>query len=230
MNSKNARIALHLCTAIIALGFLLFTDQNARVLLYAHILWNLFRLTTVNFICLHRINPNAAGLLNWTTRPTKQQKSEPFMDSRDGKPAGLIVYYSGSLGIVGALGSMLVLTQGTDFAQPETLIREIVLASLIALLFLLDDILSKTLIVDPEADTPKNLGYNTAAILFLLFSLFICIPIVIFGSMIAAAIDGNLLWMDAFILVLITLLKLTADIRQEIKQDRGFSRLSEYEK
>lgn len=235
MDSSRHKATLHIVIFLGSIGLLLGTDQNARVLLYAHAIWLLYRMPTVWFIATF-LDSNwlSSLLLRMTRLPTRCDRGKPYRREKTREPAGLPTYVAMIVTLFFMIVIILAAGQGNRVVDVKVLIPEMLFASVLGLVFWIDDLTSQQLIVDPEKAVYQNLGYNTPAMSLMLASIFIGAILILvaaqFHVMFADAQATYAGWVDWGILITISFLKLISQIRVDFSNPKGFAHLSGVEK
>ena len=230
MEAKYQNACLHLSIFIGSLVLLMATGQNPRVLLYAHCLALVVRMPTVWLIANKvQVNPDSP-LLKFTRLPTQFDKGKPYRNNKTREPAGLASHISASLTLLFMVGLILYGSEGGAFLALDTLTQELAWGVLIAMLFWLDDVLGKQLIVAPKKQLVQNLGYNTPAGNFMLAAIFItCFALLILAYLSTwVMVDApkhvpSVAWA---ILVTLSILKLIFQLKVDFSNPKGFADLS----
>ncbi|MDA0273389.1 MAG: hypothetical protein O3C68_09075 [Proteobacteria bacterium] len=229
-NKKVLSAALHITSFSLAITILIFTEQNPRVLIYAHAVSLLYRMPTVWYCATYLSRTSlSAFVLGFSRLPTPADRGKPFRNEKNREPAGLPSYLMIILTLIFTIAIALSLLQGTTNFSPQTFVREITLAALVALLFWVDDVFGGQIIIDPAKAVYQNLGYNTPPMNFMIAALFIgtfClfVPATI-AFLFTADFPSNLL-VDWAILVSLSFIKLIYQLKADFVNPKGFSHLS----
>lgn len=234
LNSKTLSAALHVTSFSLSIAILIFTEQNPRVLIYAHAISLLYRMPTVWYGATYLSGTSlSAFVLGFSRLPTPADRGKPFRNEKTREPAGLGSYLTIILTLIFTITLALSLLQGISNFSTETFLREIILAAAIALLFWADDIFGGQLIIDPDKAVYQNLGYNTPAMNFLIAALFLgtfCLFIPSAITFLFTADFPSNLMIDWAILISLSFLKLIYQLKTDFGNPKGFSHLSKPEK
>ena len=213
---------------------LLLTDQNPRVLLYAHGLSLLLRMTTVWYgATFHAADPLATWIVSKCRLPTQFDKGRPYRDQRTREPAGIVAYLMGILTLLFMIGILLLLAHGPGFLEPEILVPEVMFGLALAVAFWLEDLFGREYILDAEREVYQNLGFNTSAMSFLMAAIFITGFAFVIGMVTWSVVSDaqpNVLWMSWAMIIVLALLKLGYQLKIDFSNPKGFAHLSKFDK
>ncbi len=230
MDSPVLKTTSHVVIATLSIGMLLLTEANPRVLLYAHLLVLPMTMTTAWYIVAKRQLNRVALFESASRQPGLHDRGKPYRNEKTREKASLAGYYGIIATVMFMLGIVLLLGRGADFLAADVLIPELAFATGIAVLFWIDDLATKQIIIDPKKDMGTNLGYNTPALNFMLAAIFLGGLAVLAASFVQVLISDNpelLTWLDWFIFISLTVLKLIFQINRDIRSESGgFAALS----
>jgi hypothetical protein len=221
----DARIALHVATFIGVVALTLLAGQNPRVLLYGLLvvlLWEMLAVWYVaTFVERHAL---ASVLLARTRSPGRFDRGKPYRHEKTRERAGIGTYVVGILTLMFMVGILQLLAGGPAFARTSVLLPELAWAAGIAVIFVIEDLVARKLIIDREAAVYRNLGYKTPALNFMLAAIMIrgiVLPVVAnLGVWLRGSISFHPFWIDRAMLIVLAGLKTAFDIEQEIKTTR----------
>jgi hypothetical protein len=217
------KITGHFFVYVLSIAMTAWSGQSPRVLLYTHGFSVLYRLMAVWLFAVQVSEKGHKGGLveRFTREPQEGERSRPWQDHRTGKPAGMVNYLVVIFTLLFTVGIVLRLGSGSEFLSRQVLLPEIGLSLFIAFLYLVDDLISKQLVVSMQKPVPINLGYNVGGLNFLAAAVFISAFLLVISMNIASWLfDSNRYVIAAEWLVLLVLstIRLVHDILGETKK------------
>lgn len=173
-NHSWKEIVPHVVALIATLLLVLLTDQNPRVLVYALAFSLLYRFITVTVLSSAAMSSNRGSRVCLLSRePADGERSRAYRDQRTGRKAGLAAYISGMLGVFMMLAVTFEMTSASGIAHPGVMVADLKWGALLGLIYLIDDLWSRQIIIAPGQPVPVNLGYNVSGLNFLIAAIFI---------------------------------------------------------
>jgi hypothetical protein len=169
------KITVHALALIFSIGLAFLSGQNPRILLYAQAISLLYRFISIGLlaaICERRTYPSGF-IARLSREPLPGERSRPYRDQRRGDLAGIGTYLVVILTIIFMLVVLFQMTGARGFLDAKDLAGELSWAGLIAVIYWIDDLLSKQFVLAPGKSRAINLGYNVAGLNFLLAAIFI---------------------------------------------------------
>ena len=144
----------HLASLALAIVGIVRSGERPQVLLYAFVFEYLLRIASVH----------AGGrlIVALSSRPMPAQATYPLAEEGSGRPMGIPSYF-----VVLAFLGFLVFVLGNVNSEhelevdPGIFLQDIGWAAALALLYWVQALVSKSLVIDPDAAVEINLGYNS---------------------------------------------------------------------
>ena len=150
------------------------SGERPPVLVYQFILAYTLRLVTIRLMqqAFARNNPAlTASLAALTTTPAPGEFSQPLKDEVSHQLVGFPTY----LVILAFLGTLAFVLTNVNArheidVDAATLIRDVSWAGVLAAMYLVEGLMSRTIVIDPAASIETNLGYNNRDLTLLAFA------------------------------------------------------------
>ena len=165
----------HVAAFVFSVLLTIVSGQNPRVLLYAFAISLLFRFLTIWLLSANvDYSSGFQRLVRKITRlPEPGERSRPYRNEKTGEKAGPATYLTGIFTLMFMLGVVISFASGPKFLDKHLFLPEIFWASVIALVYWVDDLSSRSIILVPDQPVPVNFGYNTRGLNFLMAAIFI---------------------------------------------------------
>jgi hypothetical protein len=214
---NTGKIIGHVCTYFLSFAMTIWSGENPRILIYAHGFSTLYRLIAVWMVALAVDKNGSKGSLGerFTREPKKWEQSKPWQDNRTRAPAGITTYIVVVFTLLFTVGVVLCMGSGAEFLSRKVLIPEVSWAIFIALIYIVDDLASKQLVVSSNKPLPINLGYNVGGLNFLIAAVFISAFLLVTTINITVWFFGNdhpIIFVEWLILIILSTIRLFYDI------------------
>jgi hypothetical protein len=167
--TRTRAILANVIALALTLGTVLLTGMNPRVLLFAFILTYMGQLILLDLLLrIHRRHPSEGTLriLRWVTRaPLPGQIPAPLVEEKSGKAQRLGGYLLvwGCLTLFAFILAHVNADRELDFAWPG-FAGELAWACLLTAVYLGQDLLARSLVVDFKSSAETNFGYNSSEV------------------------------------------------------------------
>jgi hypothetical protein len=160
--------------ALTVLGILQ-SGERPPVLVYQFILAYALRLVTIRVMqqALARNTPAlTASVAALTARPARGEFSSPLRDEVSQKPVGFSTYLVMLL-FIGTLAFVLTNVDARHKVDVDAsdVIRDVSWAGVLAVMYLVEGLMSQAIVIDPSASIETNLGYNNRDLTLLAFAM-----------------------------------------------------------
>lgn len=227
-NHKYKKILGRLVAFSATLALAVWSEQSPRVLLYAHGISVLFRMIAVWLFARAAVETGGRGRLGelFTRAPRHWERSAPYRDRRTRKLAGISSYIVSVLTLLFMTGVVLRMGSGPGFLARQVLVPEASWAILIALIYLVDDLFCRRLVVVADEPVSISLGYNVGGLNFLVAAVFISAFLLVIAMNIAVwilggGVNGPGVKVEWLILIVLTAVRSVYESVNDGKDERG---------